>query len=677
MTFRQISVLGLGLAVAVCVATPPGIASPTSNVGASARLVHSTAELNQALDDARKGTVRTIQLAPGRYELTAPIIIDDTLSGTAAAPFTLAGSGDGKVELSGARALPSLAWERQPDGVWRAKLDTAPFQRLWLGDKALIRARYPNYDPSKLPFGGVAADATSPERAARWSNPAGAILHALHASRWGDVHVPILGKNPDGTLRYGPQVGNNRPAPPSKTDQFVENIREELDAPGEWYYDHTQGQLYVKPLGDGPPPALGFRAGTLEGLIHIAGRPGAPVHDVRVSGIAFRATEPTFLKTTEPLLRSDWMFHRDGAVLISNATRVAVEDSDFQDLGGNAVVVSGNARQVAVRRNLIANIGASAISFVGLPAAVRTPLFQYHDGAPLDQIDRTPGPKTDDYPADSIAEDNLIHDIGLVEKQAAGVQISMSARITVDHNSIYRVPRAGINIGDGTWGGHQITNNDVFDTVRESGDHGAFNSWGRDRFWHPDRAEMDRRTMADRSLVKLDAMETIVLRRNRFRCDHGWDVDLDDGSSNYLIEDNLMLSGGLKFREGFDRIARNNIMLNNSFHPHVWFANSEDVFTRNIVMAAYQPILMKTWGKEVDYNLFPTVADLKLTQANGTDSHSLTGNPNFVAPSRGDYSVAKGSPAFKIGFRNFRMDEFGVRTPHVIRRGKVTRISGL
>lgn len=68
----------------------------------------------------------------------------------------------------------------------------------------------------------------------------------------------------------------------------------------------------------------------------------------------------------------------------------------------------------------------------------------------------------------------------------------MAARITVDHNSIYRVPRAGINIGDGTWGGHRITHNDVFDTVLQTGDHGAFNSWGRDRYWHPDRAEMDR-----------------------------------------------------------------------------------------------------------------------------------------------------------------------------------------
>ncbi|SFU81998.1 hypothetical protein [Pseudoduganella namucuonensis] len=40
----------------------------------------------------------------------------------------------------------------------------------------------------------------------------------------------------------------------------------------------------------------------------------------------------------------------------------------------------------------------------------------------------------------------------------------------------------------------------------------------------------------------LDAIEPIVMRRNRFKCDHGWDIDLDDGASNYVIKENLMNS---------------------------------------------------------------------------------------------------------------------------------------
>ncbi|EZP49987.1 PDZ domain-containing protein [Sphingomonas sp. RIT328] len=654
----------LSLAAAAIPATAGHPAS--TKVGAtssrSATLtVASAVELAAALVRAQAGTVRTIRLASGRYELAAPITIDARLSGTADAPFTIEAAPGAKVELSGARALSPLVWQAQRNGVWRAKVTGAAFQRLWLRNEAQVRARYPNYDPAKLPYGGIAADATSPARVARWSNPAGGILQALHASRWGDVHVPILGKNSDGTLRFGPETGNNRAGPPSEKERFVENVREELDAPHEWFHDAAHGYLYYKPHGAAAPPARGFSVGAAEELIRIVGTRTMPVHDVRIAGLAFRATEPTFMKTTEPLLRSDWTFHRGGAVLIADAERVAIEDGDFQDLGGNAIVISGHARGIAVRRNLIAHVGASAIAFVGRAEAVRSPLFEYHQSQPTSRIDRTPGPKSEDYPADSVAEDNLIHDIGLFEKQSAGVQIAMSARITIDHNSIYRVPRAGINIGDGTWGGHRITHNDVFDTVRESGDHGAYNSWGRDRFWDPDRDEMDRRTTRERSLARLDAVETIVLSNNRFKCDHGWDVDLDDGSSNYLIENNLLLSGGLKLREGFDRVVRNNILLNNTFFPHVWFDNGMDVFERNIVMAEFQPIRIRRWGRRVDRNLFSSPDDLAQARSDGTDARSSAGDPRFVAPRLGDYTAGPASPAQQVGFRNFAMNDFGVR----------------
>lgn len=366
----------LSLLVGTALLSPAASAQSGARGGGEVLTVRSAAELTDAMERARRGGPKTIRLAAGRYLLTAPLVIDARLSGTTGRPFTIEAAPDARVELSGARDLPPLRWEPAGQGVWRAPLRTAAFQRLWLGDAALIRARYPNYDPRVLPFGGVSADATAPARVARWANPAGGVLQALHGSRWGDVHVPILGKNADNTLRYGPMIGNNRAAPPSEKERFVENIREELDSPREWYHDAGAGYLYYKPEGDAPPPATGFRAGAAEELIRIVGTPAAPVHDVRIAGIAFRDTEPTFLKTNEPLLRSDWMFHRGGAVLVADARQISVEDGEFRDLGGNAVVVSGHARGIAIRRNLFADIGASAISFVGKPQAVRSPLFE-------------------------------------------------------------------------------------------------------------------------------------------------------------------------------------------------------------------------------------------------------------------------------------------------------------
>ena len=166
-------------------------------------------------------------------------------------------------------------------------------------------------------------------------------------------------------------------------------------------------------------------------------------------------------------------------------------------------------------------------------------------------------------------------------------------------------------------------------------------------------------------MVFRDATETTVIRNNRWRCDHGWDIDLDDGSSNYHIYNNLCLHGGLKLREGFARTVENNIMVNNTFHPHVWFANSQDIFRHNIVTTPYRPIQVNEWGKETDTNFFVTEQGLEQAQKRGTDLHSLYGDPLFITPEKGDYRVRENSPALKTGFRNFDMEHFGVQCPHL------------
>jgi hypothetical protein len=167
-----------------------------------------------------------------------------------------------------------------------------------------------------------------------------------------------------------------------------------------------------------------------------------------------------------------------------------------------------------------------------------------HARRALDTVDTAIGPKTEEYPSDCLVEDCLMARCGRYEKQVAGVNISMASRITVRHNTIHHTPRAAINICDGTWGGHVIEWNDCFETVLETHDHGAFNSWGRDRFWHPCSPSGPRaRDEYGNPLIsywierypdcsRWDTYQPTILRNNRMQCDHGWDIDLDDGSTN-------------------------------------------------------------------------------------------------------------------------------------------------
>ena len=602
----------------------------------------------------------TVLLHTGVYYLPETICFTTADSGStyAAAP------GEKPVISGGARL--SLDWTPFRDGIFQAKTPAElAMDQLFVNGQRQHMARYPNYDPKAKQFNGSAADAIAPERVARWADPANGYIHAMHNALWGDMHWRILGKNPDGSLDYEGGWQNNRASPMHKHFRFVENIREELDSPGEWFHDARSGVLYFC-----PPASVDLKTATVEvvrlrHLIEFNGTKERPVKSVTLRRLTFRHAARTFMDNREPLLRSDWTTHRGGAVVFDGAEDAAIEDCDFDQLGGNTVFVSNYNRRIAVRGCLIRESGANGIAFVGDPKAVRSPLFNYKEKVDYEKLDRTPGPIGDSFPADCLVEDCLITRSGRFEKQTAPVHISMAQSITVRHCSIYDVPRAGINIGDGCWGGHCIEQCDIFDTVLETGDHGSFNSWGRDRYWDPDVRLVDKQIAADPGLPFLDMVKPITLRHNRWRCDHGWDVDLDDGSSRYVIYNNLLLHGGLKMREGYGRVATNNVIINNTLHPHVWFESCGDVFTRNIVMGAYRPARMdiSKWGKEVDHNLFATSdADRKKFADKSCDANSLVGDPLFMDAAKGDFRVKDGSPALKLGFVNFPMDQFGVRS---------------
>jgi hypothetical protein len=614
----------------------------------------------------------TVYLRGGTYYLPETLVFAPQDSGTKAAPVAYAAFENEQPILSGGQRL-DLQWKPYKDGIWQAAVpEGTETDQLFVNGERQNMARYPNFDPDSQYFNGWAADAFGKERAARWADPKGGYIHAMHKAMWGDFHYIITGKDDKGNVTYEGGWQNNRRMGMHDKYRFVENIFEELDAPGEWFLNSKTRTLYFYPL-QGVDVAKAVVEGVrLRHLVEFRGTDKQPVRFVTLKGLTFRHAARTFMDNKEPLLRSDWTTYRGGAIFASGTEDCAIVDSFIDQVGGNAIFASNYNRRLAVRGCHIANAGANGVAFVGDPKAVRNPLFEAGQRQALKDIDaRTSGPLTDNYPADCTVEDCLIYRTGRVEKQTAPVQIAMSQGVTVRHCSIYDVPRAGINIGDGCWGGHTIEFCDVFDTVKETGDHGSFNSWGRDRYWGLKDVDLNLIASGDlRNLPLLDAAWPTVLRNNRWRCDHGWDIDLDDGSTNYAIYNNLCLNGGIKLREGFYRVCENNIMVNNSFHPHVWFKGSQDVFRRNIVFAAYKPIRVpQPWGKECDYNLLhkpgqkapaPAAA---LAKQSGRDEHSIEADAGFLDPARGDYRVADGAPALRLGFKNFSMDQFGVQKP--------------
>src|ERR1035437_9250626 len=624
------------------------------------------ASINRALGETRKisGDVK-LYLMEGTYYLNQPIVFTPEDSRKEGETLTITNFENQKVAISGSVVL-NLKWKEYKNGIWKAKVaQDVIFDELFMNGQLQRMARYPNYDSTAHYLGGTADDVLAKERVARWKSPEGGYIHALHSNEWGDIHYVIKRKNDKGELDLEGGWQNNRKMGMHQKYRFVENIFEELDTVNEWFYDKKAKTLYYYPPKGMDIKTAKFETPQIAHLFEFKGSETKSVKNISIEGLTLTQTLRTFMENKEPLLRSDWTIYRGGAVLYDGAVNCSLKNCTLNNLGGNAVFFNNYNRDCEVFGCLISEIGASAFCFVGDPNAVRSPSFEYWQYVPLAQIDRTPGPKTNNYPSECKVYDNLMFNLGLIEKQSAGVELSMSQCITVSHNTIYDVPRAGINVSEGTWGGHVIEYNDVFNTVKESGDHGSFNSWGRDRYWHPDKKVLDSIVENNYDLALADVVKPIILRNNRMRCDHGWDIDLDDGSSNYIIRNNLCLNGGIKLREGVNRVVENNIMINNSFHPHVWFKNCNDVFRHNVVSTDYQPVRIDVWGKETDYNAFPDSASLKAAWKRGTDKHSVCGENLFANPQDGDFSLKEGSAALSVGFKNFAMDSFGVVSPRL------------
>lgn len=632
---------------------------------------HAAKDAVTALRKSVAGPI-TVYFRAGAYYLSEPILFRPEDSGTPEAPIIYSAYPGEQVTLSGGNRIEPK-WTPYRDGILQTPVPPGTdTDQLFVNGKRQVMARYPNYDSNAQYLNGWAEDAISPERVKRWADPRGGYIHSLHQYLWGSLHYEITDKNADGSLTYVGGWQTNRPAPMHKQYRYVENIFEELDAPGEWFLDKKKSILYYYPPHGLNPNSATVEVVRLKHLVEMRGSERSPVRWIGLRNFTFRHTLRTFMETREPLLRSDWCIYRGGALFFAGTEDCHLEGCMFDQLGGNCIFVSSYNRRFHAVQCHLAEAGANGIAFVGDPDAVRSPLLSYGERHTIDELDFTPGPKSNNYPKDCVVDDSLIYRTGRVEKQTAPIEIDMAHRITVRHVSAYDVPRAGINIGDGCWGGHLVDYCDIFDTVKETGDHGSFNSWGRDRWWQVKDIDFDTLVGGKyASLPVLDAIEPNTLSNSRWRCDHGWDIDLDDGSSNYRIYNNLCLNGGLKLREGFYRFCENNVLVNNSLHAHVWFNDSQSVFRNNIVFAPYRPIRMRHWTQQIDFNLLnergrsTPIPAKPLQDLSDDDKHSLEADARFIDVATGDYRVTTDSPAITLGFVNFEMENFGVQAPEL------------
>ena len=730
------------LMLSSCVATNNGVADSNditkgiyvSPVGNDSNLGTKNSpylSFEKALEQVKKYAGKekvTVWFSSGEYYLNKTIEIGSDYSGTLKYPVLFSALPGEKVVIKGAQRLEKLDWTAYKNGIYQAKVPSGlSIDQLFINDERQIRARFPNYDyenPLRDGKGYHQVTGGTNKRYDKWfsfnpktfsdktwAHPETGIVHGFQSHNWGNMQYKIKSVNKEKNRIYlnegGWQLqrthgigGKGKKA----SYYFVENIFEELDVPGEWFLDKKSSTLYYYPFKEVKLSEAKIEVPVIEDIIQLKGTKDSPVKNIQFKGFSFTQSTYTFMESYEPVARGDWAIHRGGAIFMEGTENCLIEDCNFEYVGGNGVFMSAYNRNNKVSRCRFVHTGESAVCFVGSPEAVR--FYQTWDDRLIhgknwnqmrENMDLEPGPKTPDYPKNCVVENSIMHDFGDIGKQVAGVYISMSHKITAAHNTIYNCPRAGICINDGTWGGHLIEFNDIWETVRETGEHGPFNSWGRERQWKGGRGTDEHFI---KEFAKLDAIDNVILRNNRIAnyrksiSAGNWTIDLDDGSSYYEIYNNLNLGSTIKLRDGMSRKVYNNITV--SAVPlgwHVWPKESEDEIYKNIFVISgavpgkkaptknfIRDVALPTdvkWSTNYDNNLYWNInhpEDFTITRkANmadwkekGYDLNSTSGNPNFIDPINGNFQVKENSPALNLGFKNFPMDEFGHQMTRIL-----------
>eukprot|EP00456_Euglypha_rotunda_P058091 TRINITY_DN48206_c0_g1_i7.p1 TRINITY_DN48206_c0_g1~~TRINITY_DN48206_c0_g1_i7.p1 ORF type:complete len:261 (-),score=33.77 TRINITY_DN48206_c0_g1_i7:10-792(-) len=141
----------------------------------------------------------------------------------------------------------------------------------------------------------------------------------------------------------------------------------------------------------------------------------------------------------------------------------------------------------------------------------------------------------------------------------------IAANSTISDNLCYNGPRAGINFNDGFGGNSLVIGNLVFNMVRETGDHGPYNSWDRQPYFTYNGIN-DGYTSSTcsncppgASIIKAPDFITQNFIINGYSS--VWTIDHDDGSQFMNDTKNVMVWGGCKNYLGNSKSCDNNLII--------------------------------------------------------------------------------------------------------------------
>ncbi len=461
-------------------------------------------------------------------------------------------------------------------------------------------------------------------------------------------------------------------------DYYLVNVLEALREPGQWYLDRPAGKLYYLPRpGETMKTARVYAPRCLQ-LLGVIGQPeeNRLVEQLRFEGLTFTHTDWRHPDVSDGAAilgaGGDHTSHSrrhgrgrlaaaaqaacdvPGALYFEGARHCSVENCVIENVGWYGVEIGDACRDIRVVGNTLRQLGAGGVKINGAAAG------------DLRVQARSTGRH--------LVTDNTISQGGRVFHSAVGI-LSMNAfAVAICHNHIFDLFYSGISCG-WEWGYHESVSRDnliAFNHIHDLG-HKVLSDMG--------------------GIYTLGVQPGTALRNNLIHdvtSAHygGWCIYPDEGSSYLVIENNVCYDADRQpFHQHYGRenIVRNNIWafggeavgIYSRNEPHVGFT-----WSRNIMVSRGEPLFKSPYPPAAearrilaDGNLYFAAAgrphflmggkkySFRRWQALGRDQHSIVADPKFKNLAKRDFTLARNSPAFKLGFREIDLSAVGPRPP--------------
>ena len=608
----------------------------------------------------------------GTYRMAEPLVFTPEDSGRDGGSVTYAAYPGEQPVLSGGRQI--TGFQLGTDGLWTAKVPDVQggpwhFEQLYVNGRRAVRARTPNRfyfymnAPRRQGVDPATGQPGKPDDRKFVANPQDlaplvnlppdrlrdvvvASYHSWHISRqyvasiMPQKNVVVL----TGTcsVPFFTYTQNER--------YFLENYREALDAPGEWFLDRDSTLCY-KPLPGEDLQTAEVIAPVTDTLLQFLGTgENQPVAKITVRGLGFAYGGYVLPAGGQSSPQAACKI--PAVVMADYARQVTLQDCAVEHTGSYGVWFRDGCRDCSVRRCFFHDLGAG--------------------GVRLGQTGKDPPPPA--VTSHIRIDNNIIRNSGHVWPDAVGVLIGHSGHNQVTHNDISGLAYTGISAG-WRWGYGavpSVENSICFNHIHHLG-------------WD---------VLADMGgIYTLGEAPGTVLGNNVI---HDIDGDGDSGmhglyndnsTSLMLLENNLVYNvrdGGYQIGSGRGNVLRNNVFVarpqGGSRHGQLLFCMYYPVeehlaatFERNIIYGSGGKLFSvpPAFGERLQFrnNLYwePSGAALDFVgksfadwQKSGRDAGSVVADPKFIDPANRDFRLSPDSPALALGFVPIDYTQAGV-----------------